>query len=123
MANLPVIVYGNGDLYRELFNAISLTLNTSSFGHLLKFAIAITGTWAIIRYSIEKSLQVFLRWLLLYYVAFYIIYIPQVTVTILDQLHPGKAYAVDHVPLGLGVVASYTSTIGAGLTQLIEKNF
>jgi conjugal transfer mating pair stabilization protein TraG len=123
MATLPIVVYGNGELYRELFNAIALTLNSASFGHLIKFAISLTGTFAIIRYSIERNLTVLLRWLLLYYAAFYIVFIPKVTVTILDQIHSGKAYSVDHIPLGLAVIASYTSSIGAGLTELMEKNF
>lgn len=120
---LPIAVYGNGDLYRELFNAIAATLGDSAFGHLTKLSLALTGTWAIVRYSTERSLMPLVRWLLMYYFAFYVAFFPKVTVEILDQTHPGRAYSVDHVPLGLAVTASYTSSIGAGLTDLMEKTF
>jgi conjugal transfer mating pair stabilization protein TraG len=123
LMTLPIAVYGNADLYRELFNAIAAALGDSAFGHLTRLALALTGTWAIVRYSVERSLMPLVRWLLMYYVAFYIAFFPKITIEILDQTESGKAYSVDHVPLGLAVIASYTSAIGAGLTHLMEKNF
>lgn len=120
---LPIAVYGNGDLYRELFNAIAATLNDSAYSYLIKLAIGLTGTWAIIRYSAERSLMPLAKWLVTYYIAFYIVFMPKVTVVIFDQINPGKAYTVDNVPLGLAAVANLTTAIGAGLTQLTEKTF
>jgi conjugal transfer mating pair stabilization protein TraG len=123
MITLPVAVYGNGDLYRELFNAISATMGDNAFGHLTKFALALTGTWTIVRYSAERTFKPFIRWLLLYYFAFYVAFFPKASIEILDQTNLGKPYIVDHVPFGLAILASYTSSIGAGLTALMEKSF
>ncbi len=120
---LPIAVYGNGDLYRELFNAIAAALSDSSYSYLIKLSICLTGTWAIIRYSVERSLMPLAKWLMTYYVAFYIVFMPKVTVEILDQVNLGKAYTVDNVPLGLAAVANLTTAIGSGLTALTEKTF
>ena len=120
---LPIVVYGNGDLYRELFNAIAAALSDKSYSYLIRLSILLAGTWAIVRFSVERSLTPLLRWLALYYLAFYIVFIPKVTVNIIDRVNQGHAYAVDHIPLGLGLIANLTSTIGDGLTQLTEKTF
>ncbi len=120
---LPVAVFGNADLYRELFNALAACMGDSAFGHITKLALALTGTWAIVRYSVERSLMPLVRWLMMYYVAFYIAFFPKATIEILDQTHMGRAYSVDHIPLGLAIIASYTSAIGAGLSELMEKSF
>ena len=120
---LPLVVYGNGDMFRELFNAIAAAFNDSHFGVLLKLMMGLSGTWAIFRYSVERSMRPVLRWLGTYYIALYVCFFPKASIEIIDRVNAGHAYAVDHVPLGLAVIASYTSTIGDALTQWTEKNF
>ncbi|OGT66910.1 MAG: hypothetical protein A3J38_01395 [Gammaproteobacteria bacterium RIFCSPHIGHO2_12_FULL_45_9] len=122
---LPVIVYGNADLFRELFNGIAAALGEADYGHLMHLAILLSGIWAIMRYSAERNVMSMLKWLLYYYIACYIVLIPKVTILIEDRLHAGAtaAEAVDHIPLGLAVIASATSHIGSGLTELMERNF
>ena len=71
----------------------------------------------------KRSLTVLVRWFALYYLAFYVVFFPKATVNIIDRVEQGKVYAVDNVPLGLAVLASYTSVIGDSLTQLTEQNF
>ncbi len=120
---LPIAVYGNGDLYQELFNAIAAAFSDTAYGFLIKLSLCITGTWAIVCYSAQRSLMPLAKWLITYYFAFYVVFMPKVTVEILDQVNQGKAYTVDNIPLGLAAVANLTSSIGAGLTALTEKNF
>ena len=120
---LPLVVYGNGDMFRELFNAIAAAFNDTHFGVLLKLMIGLSGTWAIFRYSVERSLRPVLRWLGTYYIALYVCFSPKANIEIIDRVNAGHAYAVDGVPLGLATIASYTSTIGDTLTQWTEKNF
>ncbi len=121
---LSVVTYGNGDILREVFNAIAAAMNTdSAYSTLIHLAIGIAGAWAMLDLVGKRSLTVLVRWFALYYLAFYVVFFPKATVNIVDRVAQGKVYAVDNVPLGLAVLASYTSVIGDSLTQLTEQNF
>ena len=120
---LAVVVYGNGDLYRELFNAIAAAFNDGSYKYFTDLSIMLAGTWAILRYSAERNLMVLVKWLGIYYFAFYVVFLPKATVDIIDRINPGHAYTVDNVPLGLALVANLTSVVGDNLTQVMEQNF
>ena len=64
------------------------------------------------------------KWLGLFYVAVYVLFTPEATVKIIDRVNQQhEDLFVDHVPLGLAVMASYTSQIGDALTQDIESQF
>ena len=121
---LSIITYGNGDILREVFNAIAAAMNSdSAYSTLIHLAIGIAGAWAMLDLVGKRSLTVLVRWFALYYLAFYVVFFPKATVNIIDRVVQGKVYAVDNVPLGLAVLASYTSVIGDSLTQLTEQNF
>jgi conjugal transfer mating pair stabilization protein TraG len=120
---LPIAVYGNGDMYQGLFNAIAASMGDSVYGTLINIAILLTGTWAIVRYSAERSLLSLGKWLLTYYIAFFVVFAPKATVEIIDEVNQGQVYSVGNIPLGLAAVASFTSSIGAGLTALLEETF
>src|SRR5271156_5313551 len=109
---LSVVTYGNGDILREVFNAIAAAMNTdSAYSTLIHLAIGIAGAWAMLDLVGKRSLTVLVRWFALYYLAFYVVFFPKATVNIIDRVTQGKVYAVDNVPLGLAVLASYTSVI------------
>ncbi|MFT3741096.1 MAG: conjugal transfer protein TraG N-terminal domain-containing protein [Gammaproteobacteria bacterium] len=119
-----VVTYGNGSILREVFNAIAAAMNAStSYGKLIHLAVGLAGAWAMLAFIHRRSLVELVRWFALYYLAFYVIFLPKATVNIIDRVAQGRVYTVDHVPLGLAVLASYTSVIGDGLTQLVEENF
>lgn len=121
--HLSVVVYGNGDMYRELFNAIAASMSTSSYHYLIDMVILLTGTWAIVHFSIERSFKSLVRWLGLYYLAFFICFYPKATVHVIDRINPGSGYTIDNVPIGLAWSANLTSVIGDGLTQILESTF
>lgn len=126
MATLDVIVYGNGDLFTEYFNAIVAAFGNgnggSSFSTLLHIAILLAGFTVIYSFILKRDLMVMVKWLGLFYVAIYVLFLPQATIVITDRVN-NTHYAVDHVPLGLAIIASYTSIIGDALTQNIESQF
>ncbi len=119
-----VVTYGNGDILREVFNAIAVTMNNNSvYSTLIHLAIGLTGVWSMLDLIQKRNLIVLVRWFALYYLAFYVVFFPKATVNIIDRVAQGKVYVVDNVPLGLASLASYTSVIGDSLTQLTEQNF
>ncbi|HVV69615.1 MAG TPA: conjugal transfer protein TraG N-terminal domain-containing protein [Gammaproteobacteria bacterium] len=119
-----VVTYGNGDILREVFNAIAATMNSDSvYSTLIHLAIGLAGVWTMLDLIHKRNLTVLVRWFALYYLAFYVVFFPKATVNIIDRVAQGKVYTVDNVPLGLAALASYTSVIGDSLTQLTEQNF
>jgi conjugal transfer mating pair stabilization protein TraG len=120
---LDIVVYGNGDVFREYFNAIVMSFGTSDFSTLIEISILLGGITVIASYVMQKDLMVLVKWFGLYYLAIYMMFTPKTSVEIIDRVNQGHVYAVDNVPLGLGIIASYTSVIGDALTQLTEMNF
>lgn len=126
MATIDVIVYGNGDLFREFFNAIVAAFGKGSgggdFNTLFHIAILLAGFTVVYSFIVRRDLMEMVKWLGLFYVAVYMLFLPEATVAIQDRVNQ-KFYLVDHVPLGLAVMAGYTSTIGDALTRDIESQF
>lgn len=121
---LPVIVYGNGDLFREYFNAIVAAMGHGShFSTLLHISILLAGFTVIFSFIMRRDLMEMVKWLGIFYVAIYILFLPQTSIVIIDRVNGDANYVVDHVPLGLALVASYTSAVGDALTQNLESNF
>ena len=120
---IAVITYGNGDILREMFNAIAAAMGDSTFKTLIHLSILLAGTWAISKLIFKRDLMVGVGWIALYFMAFYVLFLPKATVNIIDRVQQGKVYAVDNVPLGLAWLANITTAIGDGLTQLMEQNF
>ncbi len=120
---IAVITYGNGDILREMFNAIAAAMGDSTFKTLIHLSILLAGTWAIGKLIFKRDLMVGVGWIALYFMAFYVLFLPKATVNIIDRVQQGKVYAVDNVPLGLAWLANVTTAIGDGLTQLMEQNF
>ena len=120
---IAIVTYGNGDILREIFNAVAAGMGDSTFKTLIHLSILLGGTWAIAKLIIKRDLMVGVGWIALYFMAFYVLFLPKATVNIIDRVQQGKVYPVDNVPLGLAWLANITSAIGDGLTQLTEQNF
>jgi conjugal transfer mating pair stabilization protein TraG len=122
-ATLPIIVYGHGDLYAQYFNAIVRSFGTSTFSTLIKLSILLAGTSILLSFVIKREILDVVKWFCHVYVIIYIVFLPKVSVEILDSVEGNKAYQVDNVPLGLGIVASLTTTLSNALTKMTEMNF
>lgn len=123
MATFPVVVYGDGELFREYFNAIAAFFGTSNFNSLLNIAMLLAITTVIYSYISKRKLSIILKWMGVFYVAVYMIFLPKTSIVIVDRVNDSREFSVDHVPLGLAVLASYTSAIEDALTRSIEADF
>lgn len=122
---LDVYVYGNGDLFRECFNAIATTMSAGEFSSVIKFSVLFAGIWCIFGYIQTKSLMVFVKWLLIYLFVMDALFLPTKSINIQDMTYDGAgpAYEVDNVPAGLAILASITTSIGVDLTELLDETF
>ncbi len=122
-ATLPVIVYGNGDLYAQYFNAIVRSFGASTYSTLITLSILLAGMSVLFSYVMKRELLDIVKWFGYVYLIIYVLFLPKVSVEILDSVEGNKPYYVANVPLGLGVFASLTTKLSDALTQLTEMNF
>lgn len=122
---LDVYVYGNGDLFRECFNAIATTMSAGEFSSVIKFSVLFAGIWCIFGYIQTKSLMVFVKWMLVYLFVMDALFLPTKSINIQDMTYDGAgpAYVVDNIPAGLAILASFTTSIGVDLTELLDETF
>ena len=120
---LSVIVYGNGDLYAQYFNAIARSFGTSTYSTLIKLSILLAGMSVLFSHVMKRDLMDVIKWLGHVYLVVYILFLPKMTVEIIDRVAGNKPYTVANIPLGLAVFSSLTTTLSDALTQLTEMNF
>lgn len=123
MSMLPVYVYGNGDLYAEYFNSIVRSFGESTFTTLIHISLLLAGFTVVFSLVLRRDLMIIVRWLGLFYLSIYVLFTPKTTVEVIDLINNNKPYAIDHVPLGLGLLANLTTTLSYALTELTEMNF
>lgn len=120
---LEIIVYGGGGLFAEYFNAIVAAIGTDTFSTLIRMTVLLAGTTALFSAITKRDFLVCVRWFAIYYLVFYIIFIPKVDVVVIDRTAGNKHHLVSNVPLGLGVLANLSTKVGDALTQLTDKIF
>jgi conjugal transfer mating pair stabilization protein TraG len=121
--DLTVISYGAGEILREFFNAVAATMGDDGYKSLIRLTILLAGTTFIIQSVLSRNFIIAVKGLAIYYIAFYLLFLPKVTVNIEDRINSGAPYTVANVPLGLAVIASYSSKIGGALTEIVDQNF
>src|SRR5262245_9409376 len=119
---LPVYVIGFIDVYREFFNAIAATVGSHDYGFLIKLMVLLGGVWTMLMASFKRDHTLNIRWVMSYCLITSVLLMPSVTVVLIDRVS-NKAETIDHIPLGLGLLASTTTRIGTGFTELVESVF
>ncbi len=119
---LSIYVYGAGGVFAEFFNAMSAAVGTGTFATLIRISVLLAGVTALASAIFKRDFVTCVKWFGLYYLVIYVLLIPKVDVQIIDRTD-SRGYAVDNVPLGLGVLASVTTSIGDALTKLTDEIF
>lgn len=120
--NLPIVVYGNGELFQKCFTTIASIFGGSAFTMIFKIALLLAGMAAIFSMITKRDLMQSVRWFGRYYLVYYVLFCPKLDVYIDDRIADQK-FNVTGLPLGLAIFASYTTTISDALTRLVENNF
>lgn len=121
---LSLYTYGAGDLLSHFFTALASQHGADTpYRGLIHLVTLMAGTWALVAGVIGRRLLATLQWLGVFFVMFYLLFLPTVKLDIIDRTQSNQHYLVSGVPLGLGVAASLTSQIGEALTRLVEPLF
>jgi conjugal transfer mating pair stabilization protein TraG len=124
MENVEVIVYGGGEYYRDVFQAVALLSGSDGISSLLRLAMVLGLMMGILKAVFDFNVGKILRWFLIAFITYGILWVPKVQVHVTDVFNPGLSGAdVANVPLGVGMTASLTSRVGSRVITLTEQAF
>ena len=120
MIELPIVVYGNGDIFQKCLAEIANIFGDDIFQTIFRMAVLLGGITAIFSAITKRDFMQCLRWFGRYYLVYCILFFPRLNVYV-DDLITAKKFDSIRLPLGLAVFASYATTIGNALTHLVES--
>lgn len=124
METVEVITYGGGSYYRDIFQAVALLAGTGGISSLIRLALVLGLMMGILKAVFDFNVGKILRWFLIAYISYGILWVPKVQVHVTDVFDPSLTGAdVANVPLGVGMTASLTSRVGHRVIELTETAF
>lgn len=121
---LEVFTVGGGEFLVNTFNAVATWTGSGGFRSLLQVCMVMGLTYALLITAMDLDWRVWLRWFIQSTLIYLVLMVPTVTVKVTDRINPGLAPAtVANVPIGLGMMASFTSQISDYFTRTAETVF
>ena len=122
-----IYTFGGGEALWKVFNGIAMIFSSHS-GYMtgvMKLSMAIGGLWAAFRAILGGNMGILGRdYFVPTYLILNLLLIPTTSVHIVDEVNPTFKYSkVDHVPMGIAVVASTASRISKLVTDKLEQAF
>jgi conjugal transfer mating pair stabilization protein TraG len=119
-----VIVYGGGQVYQSVFNAVALMAGTGPIDSLFRVMILLGLLLGILKAMGDFNFTSLMRWFITCAIIYGVLWAPKVQVAITDRLDTGFPSAVvGNVPLGVAFVAATSSEIGDTVIKSTEQAF
>ncbi|WP_298808021.1 conjugal transfer protein TraG N-terminal domain-containing protein [uncultured Sphingomonas sp.] len=124
MPTLEVFTIGGGEYLVNVFNAVAAWCGGGGYRSLLQVVMVMGLAYSLCVVAFNLDWRAWMNWFIQSTLIYMMLMVPTVTVKVTDRIDPGLApAAVDNVPLGLGVMASFTSQIGDWMTRTAETVF
>ena len=121
---VEVFTIGGGEYIVNTFNAVAAWTGGGGYKSLIKVVLVLGLTWSLLAVAFTMNFRAWLNWFLGATMIYLCLMVPTVDVKVTDRVNPSLAPAtVANVPLGLGVIASFTSQVGDWLTRTAETVF
>jgi conjugal transfer mating pair stabilization protein TraG len=121
---LEVFTVGGGEYLVNVFNAVAAWSGGGGYRSLLRVVMVMGLIFSLLVVAFTLNYKAWLNWFLQATLIYLCLMVPTVSVKVTDRLNPSLAPAtIDNVPMGLGVLASFTTQIGDWLTQSAETVF
>lgn len=119
-----VITFGGGEHYRDMFQAVALMAGGTGMTSLIRLFLVLGLLLGMAKAMFDFNLGQILKWFLMAAVIYGVLWVPKVQVHVTDRFNVALTGAdVANVPLGVGVVASMSSRVGARAIDLMETAF
>ena len=121
---VEVFTIGGGEYIVNTFNAVAAWTGGGGYKSLLKVVMVLGLIYSLLAVAFTMNVRVWLNWFIGSTLIYLCLMVPTVTVKVTDRVNPSLAPAtVANVPLGLGIIASFTSQVGDWLTRTAETVF
>ena len=121
---VEVFTIGGGEYIVNTFNAVAAWTSGGGYRGLLRVVMVLGLIYALMSVAFTMNVRAWLNWFIGSSLIYMCLMVPTVTVKVTDRINPSLAPAVVYnVPLGLGVIASFTSQVGDWLTRTSETVF
>ena len=124
MATVEVFTVGGGEYIVNVFNAVAAWTGQGGYKSLLQVVLVMGFTMSCLVLAFNSDWRAWINWFLQGTLMYMCLMVPRVDVQVVDRVNPSLAPSyVANVPLGLGLVASFTSQVGDYLTRSAEVVF
>lgn len=117
-----IYTYGGGAYLAQLFISLKLFMGSDNFTTLIRLAGAVGLLWITLEMLGKKYQMPDFMYFVRFAMVYFILLVPKVDVAIVDRIEPPSSgpVVVNSVPLGIGILAHLTSTVGDGLARMYE---
>jgi conjugal transfer mating pair stabilization protein TraG len=121
---LEVFTTGGGEYLVNTFNAVAAWAGGGGYRSLLRVVMVMGLIYSLCVVAFTLNWRAWFNWFLQSTLIYMCLMVPTISVKVTDRINPSLAPAtVDNVPLGLGMLASFTSQVGDYLTRTAETVF
>jgi conjugal transfer mating pair stabilization protein TraG len=121
---LEVFTVGGGEYLVNTFNAVAAWTGAGGFRSLIRVVMVMGLIFALTVTAFNLDWRAWFRWFVQATLIYSCLMVPTVDVKVTDRINPGLAPAtIANVPLGLGVMASFTSQVSDWFTRQAETVF
>ncbi|WP_267381454.1 MULTISPECIES: conjugal transfer protein TraG N-terminal domain-containing protein [unclassified Sphingomonas] len=121
---VEVYTIGGGEYIVNVFNAVAAWTGGGGYKGLIQVVMILGLIYSLLVVAFTLNVRAWLNWFIGSTAIYLCLMVPTVDVKVTDRINPSLAPAtVANVPLGLGVIASFTSQVGDWLTRTAETVF
>jgi conjugal transfer mating pair stabilization protein TraG len=121
---VEIFTVGGGDYLVNVFQAVAAWTGNGGYKSLLQVVMVMGLALSAITLAFNQDWRAWINWFLGATLIYSCLMVPRLDVRVTDRLNPGLApAAVSNVPLGLALMASFTSQVGDYLTGSAEVVF
>lgn len=121
---LEVFTVGGGEYLVNTFNAVAAWSGGGGYRSLLRVVMVMGLIYSLLVVAFTMNFRVWMNWFIQSTAIYLCLMVPTIDIKVTDRINPSLAPAtVSNVPLGLGVLASFTTQIGDWLTRTAETVF
>lgn len=118
-----IYAYHNSESLFGVFNGVAAIMGAETYLGAVAAVVFCGFVTAMVAYAMAPEKLQGWKWLATVVLVYSVLFVPRVTVGIVDKTGGGPVRTVDHVPLGMAALGGLTSTIGNSITELFETAF
>ncbi|MBB6193237.1 conjugal transfer mating pair stabilization protein TraG [Sphingobium wenxiniae] len=121
---LEVFTVGGGEYLVNIFNAVAAWSGGGGYRSLIRVVMVMGLIYSLLVVAFTLNYKAWLNWFLQATAIYLCLMVPTVDIKVTDRINPSLVPAtVDNVPMGLGILASFTTQVGDWLTRTAETVF